>query len=884
MSKKNIIFLFCFFFFISTYPTTVPLKNDFKLNNAPVANEQNVTVTEQQPGTITLSGTDADDDVLSYSLVALPTNGVVTIDGNTVIYTSSSDTATSDFFTFKVNDGTVDSSPAKINITITAVNDSPVSNSQDNINAIENQLKDITLTASDPEGDTLSYILSEEPENGRVIDPGNENKTIYVGTVISSNSVQYISDSDTALSDSFNFKTYDGFSESNNASIAITIAPVNDSPIATEKTVTVTENVSTIIILEGTDPDGTIPEIFKIITIANGVFTDPSNNDQTILPGTVISGNKVTFTSKGSASSDSFTFTASDGLLESEDGTISIKIITDAPTANSQTVNVVEQVENKLVLTGSDKEGDPLTYIITVLPENGILKNDGEIINSNKLPKTIDNSKLFYTSLSDNALSDTLSFKVNDGISDSSPAVVTIIISPVNDKPTALPKTKNVSEQVSDNIILEGTDPDGDDLTYIITKEPLNGTYTLNANTVVYVSNSDTATVDSFKYKVNDGKLDSDIVDVQISIEPVNDVPTVKSQNLSTIEDIELKFVLEGEDVDGDKLTYSIEASPIKGEATLKDSLVTYIPNAGYYGTDSIIFKANDGTALSSSGFIKITITSNDFDEDGILNDFDTCPDTPIGSKVNTDGCVVFELPFNNNKVEVISATCVGGNDGSLSLSVEDKSHDYSISVNGNNFGQSIVISGDNKTASVTGLAKGTYSICFKVDGQADYEQCFEVAIGEPKALSAFIDVDNDKRTTSIQLGGSKSYNIEVNGERFDVKGDNFNTTLPTGLSIIKISTDLDCQGLIEREIFISEDIFYYPNPTRGEVDVFVNGEDKGVKMSVFTIKGDLVFTRDQEILDSRKTELDLSGVPSGTYLVTLEGTTVRKTFKIVKK
>ena len=884
MSKKNIIFLFCFFFFISTYPTTVPLKNDFKLNNAPVANEQNVTVTEQQPGTITLSGTDADDDVLSYSLVALPTNGVVTIDGNTVIYTSSSDTATSDFFTFKVNDGTVDSSPAKINITITAVNDSPVSNSQDNINAIENQLKDITLTASDPEGDILSYILSEEPENGRVIDPGNENKTIYVGTVISSNSVQYISDSDTALSDSFNFKTYDGFSESNNASIAITIAPVNDSPIATEKTVTVTENVSTIIILEGTDPDGTIPEIFKIITIANGVFTDPSNNDQTILPGTVISGNKVNFTSKGSASSDSFTFTASDGLLESEIGTISIKIITDAPTANSQTVNVVEQVENKLVLTGSDKEGDPLTYIITVLPENGILKNDGEIINSNKLPKTIDNSKLFYTSLSDNALSDTLSFKVNDGISDSSPAVVTIIISPINDKPTALPKTKNVSEQVSDNIILEGTDPDGDDLTYIITKEPLNGTYTLNANTVVYVSNSDTATVDSFKYKVNDGKLDSDIVDVQISIEPVNDVPTVKSQNLSTIEDIELKFVLEGEDVDGDKLTYSIEASPIKGEATLKDSLVTYIPNAGYYGTDSIIFKANDGTALSSSGFIKITITSNDFDEDGILNDFDTCPDTPIGSKVNTDGCVVFELPFNNNKVEVISATCVGGNDGSLSLSVEDKSHDYSISVNGNNFGQSIVISGDNKTASVTGLAKGTYSICFKVDGQADYEQCFEVAIGEPKALSAFIDVDNDKRTTSIQLGGSKSYSIEVNGERFDVKGDNFNTTLPTGLSIIKISTDLDCQGLIEREIFISEDIFYYPNPTRGEVDVFVNGEDKGVKMSVFTTKGDLVFTRDQEILDSRKTELDLSGVPSGTYLVTLEGTTVRKTFKIVKK
>ena len=89
---------------------------------------------------------------------------------------------------------------------------------------------------------------------------------------------------------------------------------------------------------------------------------------------------------------------------------------------------------------------------------------------------------------------------------------------------------------------------------------------------------------------------------------------------------------------------------------------------------------------------------------------------------------------------------------------------------------------------------------------------------------------------------------------------------------------------MIEREVFLSEDILYYPNPTKGEVDVYVNGEDGGVKMSVFTTKGDLLFTRDQEILDTRKTELDLSGVPAGTYLITLEGPTVRKTFKIVKR
>ena len=77
------------------------------------------------------------------------------------------------------------------------------------------------------------------------------------------------------------------------------------------------------------------------------------------------------------------------------------------------------------------------------------------------------------------------------------------------------------------------------------------------------------------------------------------------------------------------------------------------------------------------------------------------------------------------------------------------------------------------------------------------------------------------------------------------MKDNNFNTVLPTGLSIIKISTDLDCQGIIEREIFISEDILYYPNPTKRRC--FCKWRSVWAKMSVFTTKGDLVFTRDQE-------------------------------------
>jgi hypothetical protein len=64
-----------------------------------------------------------------------------------------------------------------------------------------------------------------------------------------------------------------------------------------------------------------------------------------------------------------------------------------------------------------------------------------------------------------------------------------------------------------------------------------------------------------------------------------------------------------------------------------------------------------------------------------------------------------------------------------------------------------------------------------------------------------------------------------------------------------------------------------------------VSGEDTIVQVSVFSEKGDLIYTREQQIQDfSRKTNIDLSRQITGTYIVVMDGPTVRKTFKIVKR
>ena len=128
-----------------------------------------------------------------------------------------------------------------------------------------------------------------------------------------------------------------------------------------------------------------------------------------------------------------------------------------------------------------------------------------------------------------------------------------------------------------------------------------------------------------------------------------------------------------------------------------------------------------------------ITVTSNDLDGDSVLNDDDKCPDTPANTVVDFR-LSIFTLPVDNNKVEITS-TCIGKLMGHR-ISIVHPSHDNVKSTDESE----VKISGDNKTATVW-FAKGSYTVCFKVDGQSAYEQCFEVSIEEPKALTAFIDV-----------------------------------------------------------------------------------------------------------------------------------------------
>src|SRR5205807_667785 len=126
---------------------------------------------------IVLTATDADGDTLTFSLVAGPLHGALSGVAPNVTYTPAANYNGPDSFTFKANDGTVDSNEATVRLpgtagnvatvtlTVTPVNDGPVATAQ-SVTTNQDTAKAMTLTATDVDGDTLTYAVVTAPTHG----------------------------------------------------------------------------------------------------------------------------------------------------------------------------------------------------------------------------------------------------------------------------------------------------------------------------------------------------------------------------------------------------------------------------------------------------------------------------------------------------------------------------------------------------------------------------------------------------------------------------------------------------------------------------------------------------------------------------------------------
>jgi hypothetical protein len=276
----------------------------------------------------------------------------------------------------------------------------------------------------------------------------------------------------------------------------------------------------------------------------------------------------------------------------------------------------------------------------------------------------------------------------------------------------------------------------------------------------------------------------------------------------------------------------------------------------------------------------------DDSDGDGIFDDVDKEIGSAPGSVVDVTGVAMFSLPATNYRVSSLSATCVGNNSGSFSVRVLNTSLDYTIKTTGpNSFTKTEILEGKKSTTYILGsLAKGTYTVCVTIAGKTGYEQCFEVTIKEPEPLKTNSVVDPIANTIKLDMTGASKFNVTINGQTETVFSNTFSKALNTGLNRIVVSTDLACQGNYTKEVFISEEVVTYPNPTTGIFYVNIPGRDSEVYVSVNSASLMTMLDQKVQIPASRQIAIDLSTMPTGTYVVQLLGESVRKTVKVVKQ
>lgn len=479
------------------------------------------------------------------------------------------------FYYSAKDSGMEESELASITINIAPVNDKPIAKAV-NLNAIEDAGAQASmLMGEDIDGDPISFIVTEQPANGTV------------SSIAADGSFTYTPNANYNGSDRIGFKVTDGIEESDNAYVTVTVANVNDKPLA--KSLLYTTEEDTQLGSSGSEVYLDVLSNIDNLPLEYAIVSQPA-------PGAL----ELYDASKGAFrytpalnfnGSVSFVFAVKAvGSTETSEATAMINVtpVNDKPTAGNFAVTAKENTAKQIIFADyiSDVESADSALSISILtqPAKGTL--------------SVANGIYTYTPNADYVGSDSFSYSVSDGQLQSDPAMVSITIENVNDKPTAVADTfLRAFDQPLAGKQLVGMDPDGDSLTYELVAAATSGTVSIDANTGLFSYTPDAGYngADDFTFRVVDtGGLASDPAKIEIKIE--NYPPVVDNLALATDLNTPVTGQVVASDADGDGLTYAIvdliSGAQVSVSAT---GLITYNPKTGFGGTDTFKVAVSDG-------------------------------------------------------------------------------------------------------------------------------------------------------------------------------------------------------------------------------------------------------------------------------------------------
>ncbi|WP_424357713.1 tandem-95 repeat protein [Methanocella sp. MCL-LM] len=485
--------------------------------DAPVASHDSYSTDEDTvlaapaPG-ILANDYDADGDAITLAGHTEPAHGILELRANGSFgYTPEANFCGTDEFGYWISAGSMTAEPVKVTITVRPQNDAPVAGN-DAYATVEDTPLSVTPASAgvlgndvDLDSGSLAAIVVTSPTHGTLaLNPD--------GTFTYNPGLNYHG------TDSFTYKATDGSSDSGTAIVTLTISPANDAPAAADDAYRVDRNAvlwaAPGVLGNDVDVDGDTVTAALLSGTLHGTLDFYPNGTFRYTPD------------EGYLGTDSFTYKANDGALDSAAATVSL-IVNMAPVASDNTYNINEDGTLTIAASGvlendHDPDGSTLTAVLAEGPDHGTvtLHTDGSFV---------------YAPWGNYHGQDWFTYRAYDGLEYSEPRTVTITVNSINDIPYAGDDAYWVDEDGSLNIQASGVlgndaDYDGDSISAYLASGTSHGSLTLYGNgSFSYKPSSNYNGQDSFTYRAGDGSANSTTATVRIYVNSVNDPVSVSS-------------------------------------------------------------------------------------------------------------------------------------------------------------------------------------------------------------------------------------------------------------------------------------------------------------------------------------------------------------------
>jgi VCBS repeat-containing protein len=579
-----------------TATATVTVNFGVAANLPPIAGADAFSGAEDAAITGNVLDNDVDASPLSAVLETGPASAAsFTLNANgSFTYVPLANFNGTDSFTYRAFDGALSSALTTVMLTVTPVNDLPTAG-----NGVLSVAEDSAATTVD-----LLALLGAADVEGPLSLVSVEATSLGLAVVNADGTYQFTPAANANGTDTLDVVISDGVAQITRT-LALTVTPVNDAPVATDDTGATTFETPvalaiTQLLANDTDQDGDTLALTAVAAGTGGAV--------------VIQGGNVVFTpAAGFSGQASFTYTVSDGQGSLDTATV---VVTVQPNAQLPPVGVDDEgsgaedtaITGNVLDNDTDANADLLTAVVAGLPAHGtlVLAADGSFT---------------YTPNANFSGTDSFTYRPHDGSGPGNLTTVRLVVTPVNDAPTATNAVLLTNEDTgfSGNLLalLGATDIDGDDLDIAAIGTTALGSFTVNQETgdFSFTPTANANGVGSVNVTITDGTA-SVTATLQLNISAVNDAPVALAETYASVAGQALVVAAAGgvlandTDIDGPALTAQLGTGPANGTLLLNaDGSFTYTPNAGFSGADSFTYTAFDGTAASAATTVTLNIS-----------------------------------------------------------------------------------------------------------------------------------------------------------------------------------------------------------------------------------------------------------------------------------